>query len=497
MSSSTRDDYFSLLDSYVDLLSVLNSNDDYLMNIRRDVNARFRRIVGDMRWQYLMNQNDRFVPGRNTQTAFSRGTSQPRGGSARRGRGGRGGPTNTGQRNPLIGTTLFNRDLLSPMDASGAMNASENLAPPPVPPQVPPQVPLNDFQWFSNLPTTDVSGGMPRTQNISLPGGMNLMFGIGQPAPPPPMRNFFDRVNVYPSPEQIENATTTSQFSSFDSPVNTRCPITMENFTPEQVVTRINNCGHIFNQVHLGSWFRANVWCPLCRHDIRDISGNTTVEPPAIPMNTASSMPTPFSFSSSGLTPPSEDQEPETDDTVPEQDSSGASRSTQTPGMRTFTTNMGPFQASFTSNTDDPSNNLVSAVLDTIANSVTPPNNQPYNVFMDGINTALDAGMGPRRDGNFTFEMSMPVTGATAASTGLQQMMEEGLRHSIQTGLMNMNSQTNPLNQFISAFGQGPTMPYRQSGPPPPSPPPPPQESPAPTVQEDNDDEQDENMSQD
>lgn len=87
--------------------------------------------------------------------------------------------------------------------------------------------------------------------------------------------NPFENVPVFPSPEQIENATTTMHFQDISNPMNTTCPITMETFSPNQIVVKINHCGHVFNQTHLHSWFRTHVRCPVCRYDIRDdVSGN-------------------------------------------------------------------------------------------------------------------------------------------------------------------------------------------------------------------------------
>ena len=89
--------------------------------------------------------------------------------------------------------------------------------------------------------------------------------------------NLFENVPIFPSPEQVETATTSMHFQDISNPINTSCPITMETFSPQQIVVKINHCGHIFNQVHLHSWFRSHVRCPVCRYDIReDISGNST-----------------------------------------------------------------------------------------------------------------------------------------------------------------------------------------------------------------------------
>uniref|UniRef100_A0A6C0FDB4 RING-type domain-containing protein n=1 Tax=viral metagenome TaxID=1070528 RepID=A0A6C0FDB4_9ZZZZ len=86
--------------------------------------------------------------------------------------------------------------------------------------------------------------------------------------------SLFENVPVFPSPEQIDNATRTVAFQEIESPINTSCPITMENFESTQLVMQITHCGHIFNPTHLHSWFRTHVKCPVCRHDIRESQEN-------------------------------------------------------------------------------------------------------------------------------------------------------------------------------------------------------------------------------
>lgn len=93
-------------------------------------------------------------------------------------------------------------------------------------------------------------------------------------------------VVVRPTNAQITNATTQSVFSSIEQPFNTACPITQQNFMPNDVVTRINRCGHLFATSELMRWFETSVFCPLCRIDIREMrqppgQNNTDIAQPA------------------------------------------------------------------------------------------------------------------------------------------------------------------------------------------------------------------------
>ena len=69
---------------------------------------------------------------------------------------------------------------------------------------------------------------------------------------------------------QIANNTTRLQFSEIQNPVYSRCPITREDFNPDDEVMQINGCGHIFTPSSLESWFLRHNDCPYCRYVISD-----------------------------------------------------------------------------------------------------------------------------------------------------------------------------------------------------------------------------------
>ena len=90
----------------------------------------------------------------------------------------------------------------------------------------------------------------------------DLLFGaIGEQLTP---------VVVSPSEEQIREATQLIRFGSITDPQNSSCPISLERFGEQQLVTRILFCGHLFSTNELQIWFGTNVRCPLCRFDIRE-----------------------------------------------------------------------------------------------------------------------------------------------------------------------------------------------------------------------------------
>ena len=85
-------------------------------------------------------------------------------------------------------------------------------------------------------------------------------------------------VNIYPTQTQIDNAVRTVHYRDIVSPLNTQCPIGLEDFDDNDIVMVIRHCGHIFNRNNLMNWFRSNCKCPVCRYDIRNYNSRTSRE---------------------------------------------------------------------------------------------------------------------------------------------------------------------------------------------------------------------------
>lgn len=83
------------------------------------------------------------------------------------------------------------------------------------------------------------------------------------------LRNFYDRVPVAPTQEILNTSTRVCQYSDILNPLNSSCPITLDRFENNSSVTLLLGCNHIFTPTSINSWFRSNVLCPVCRHDIR------------------------------------------------------------------------------------------------------------------------------------------------------------------------------------------------------------------------------------
>lgn len=89
-----------------------------------------------------------------------------------------------------------------------------------------------------------------------------------------PLRETQEDVIVRLTTEQINLATEGLVYSNDMIFINTQCPISLDEFSEGELVRRISHCGHTFREAAINRWFETNVRCPVCRHDIRDISNN-------------------------------------------------------------------------------------------------------------------------------------------------------------------------------------------------------------------------------
>jgi hypothetical protein len=95
------------------------------------------------------------------------------------------------------------------------------------------------------------------------------------------LRNFLDQsVEVAPTQTQLETASTLYHAEQKE---DDNCAICQDTMEEEQHLRRLNHCHHTFHKSCIDTWFRTNVHCPTCRHDIRE--NTTTHAPPPVPPN--------------------------------------------------------------------------------------------------------------------------------------------------------------------------------------------------------------------
>ena len=124
-------------------------------------------------------------------------------------------------------------------------------------------IPMSTYLGEFTIPLTTLSRNNVNA-NANANGRNNSRF----------LENFFSPVEVYPTQSQIEAATRRVRYCDIVSPLNRSCPISLEQFEDNDMVSVIRQCNHIFRTEELNTWFRSNCRCPVCRYDIRNYSTN-------------------------------------------------------------------------------------------------------------------------------------------------------------------------------------------------------------------------------
>ena len=99
------------------------------------------------------------------------------------------------------------------------------------------------------------------------------------------LQSFLDQsVVVAPTQQQITSAST---LESPTEALEDNCAICQDTMEAEQSLRRLNHCHHVFHKMCIDTWFRTNVHCPTCRHDIRTApaSATSSVPPPVPPQH--------------------------------------------------------------------------------------------------------------------------------------------------------------------------------------------------------------------
>ena len=83
------------------------------------------------------------------------------------------------------------------------------------------------------------------------------------------------RISSRPTQAQIEEAIDRKHFHEIENPLNNSCPISHSDFSGNDYVIQLTGCNHIFSPMSILRWFETHFECPLCRHDIRNTTGET------------------------------------------------------------------------------------------------------------------------------------------------------------------------------------------------------------------------------
>ncbi len=92
--------------------------------------------------------------------------------------------------------------------------------------------------------------------------------GAAAAAPAPLWTSFRQPVVVRPSLETINR--TTQLVSGTSIPAESNCAICQDRIEQSDTARKIVACQHLYHQHCIDRWFLRSVYCPTCRHDIRE-----------------------------------------------------------------------------------------------------------------------------------------------------------------------------------------------------------------------------------
>lgn len=75
----------------------------------------------------------------------------------------------------------------------------------------------------------------------------------------------------------INTNTVVTNYRSSESNGQQMCPICRVNFEENDIIRKINHCGHMYHINCIDNWFQEHTTCPVCRHNLNsNNSRNTT-----------------------------------------------------------------------------------------------------------------------------------------------------------------------------------------------------------------------------
>lgn len=143
-----------------------------------------------------------------------------------------------------------------------------------------PEEPIHPTRVSSNIRTRNITNPSDNLINMLFSGFLGGDIGNITTIYTDEIQTFLnENVPVYPTQEQITNASRLYHASTRQENI---CTICQDNIEPEQHIRQLNGCNHYFHKLCIDTWFRQNVHCPTCRQDIREVSTNN---PPPVPTN--------------------------------------------------------------------------------------------------------------------------------------------------------------------------------------------------------------------
>lgn len=91
---------------------------------------------------------------------------------------------------------------------------------------------------------------------------------------------FFEPIRIGCNLNTLRQATSIQSYNSLFNQDNERlCSICQSNYINQQIIRKINHCGHFYHLNCLDEWFENNVKCPECQYDLRESIPRNNTEP--------------------------------------------------------------------------------------------------------------------------------------------------------------------------------------------------------------------------
>jgi hypothetical protein len=142
----------------------------------------------------------------------------------------------------------------------------------------PPPLPVRSRSFRVPLTVPIVTAEVQGTLDTTMNNTMNLLTtaflgglggGLGSGIGSADLQDLLAPVPVFPTADQITQA---SILSSIEPPADVACAICQDHAPPSGTHEWriLRSCTHRFHKQCIDVWFRQNVHCPVCRHDIRE-----------------------------------------------------------------------------------------------------------------------------------------------------------------------------------------------------------------------------------
>jgi hypothetical protein len=117
---------------------------------------------------------------------------------------------------------------------------------------------LNNSHLYNNYLRNNTNANTPNNTNANTQNAYLLNYTLED-------YEHLSNVNIK---ALVQICTAKINYCCIAVPLNDTCPITQEDFSSNDQVTIIKNCGHIFKNQAIKNWLTQHQTCPICRYNI-------------------------------------------------------------------------------------------------------------------------------------------------------------------------------------------------------------------------------------